>query len=107
MQNIFKVNNPYFLDIRHDILRSIPSVNELLESPEISKLTDLYPRQLIVNAIREVLEDIRQSLTNRTNINEIAMSKEGKKGTESLPSFDERGQAGMVKDKESSDEKVM
>src|SRR3989304_9500800 len=95
------------MDIRHDILRSIPSVNELLESPEISKLTDLYPRQLIVNAIREVLEDIRQSLTNRTNINEIAMSKEGKKGTESLPSFDERGQAGMVKDKESSDEKLM
>ncbi|MBM2834037.1 MAG: L-seryl-tRNA(Sec) selenium transferase, partial [Candidatus Brocadiaceae bacterium] len=65
------------MDIHQNILRSIPSVNELLESPEISKLTDLYPRQLIVNAVREVLEEIRQSMTNKTNINEIAMSKEG------------------------------
>ncbi|MCC7210500.1 MAG: L-seryl-tRNA(Sec) selenium transferase [Candidatus Brocadia sp.] len=48
-----------------DILRSIPSVNELLESPEISKFTDRYPRLLIVEAIRAVLEDIRQSLTNK------------------------------------------
>lgn len=48
-----------------DILRSIPSVNELLESPEISKFTDRYPRLLVVEAIRAVLEDIRQSLTNK------------------------------------------
>src|SRR5574337_1086791 len=57
-----------------NILRTIPSVNELLESPEISKLTDLHPRQLVVDAIREVLEDIRQSMTNKTNINEIDLS---------------------------------
>ncbi|GIK14848.1 MAG: L-seryl-tRNA(Sec) selenium transferase [Candidatus Brocadia sp. AMX2] len=50
--------------MQKDILRSIPSVNELLESPEISKLTGIYPRQLVVDAIRAVLEDIRQSLTN-------------------------------------------
>lgn len=48
-----------------DILRSIPSVNELLESPEISKFTGRYPRLLVVEAIRAVLEDIRQSLTNK------------------------------------------
>ena len=54
--------------MNQNILRTIPSVNELLESPEISKLTDLYPRQLIVEAIREVLEDIRQSLTNKTDL---------------------------------------
>src|SRR5574341_2155120 len=47
--------------------RIIPSVNELLESLEISKLIDLYPRQLVVEAIREVLEVIRQSLTNKTD----------------------------------------
>jgi L-seryl-tRNA(Ser) seleniumtransferase len=51
-----------------NILRTIPSVNELLESPEISKLTDIYPRQLVVDAVREVLEDIRQSLTNKTDL---------------------------------------
>ena len=94
------------MDIHQNILRSIPSVNELLESPEISKLTDLYPRQLVVEAVREVLEEIRQSMTNKTNINEIAMSKEGKKRTESPPSFDERGQVGMVKDREFSDEEI-
>ena len=54
--------------MHQDILRSIPSVNELLESPEISKLTEIYPRQLVVDAIREVLEDIRQSLTNKKGI---------------------------------------
>ncbi len=51
--------------MQKDILRSIPSVNELLESPEISKLIDMYPRQLVVDVIRTVLEDIRQSLTNK------------------------------------------
>ena len=54
--------------MNQNILRSIPSVNELLESPEISKLTDLYPRQLVVDAVRGVLEDIRQSLTNKTDL---------------------------------------
>ncbi|OQZ04128.1 MAG: L-seryl-tRNA(Sec) selenium transferase [Candidatus Brocadia sp. UTAMX1] len=51
--------------MRQDIIRSIPSVNELLESPEISKLTDRYPRRLIVDAIRAVLEDIRQTVTHK------------------------------------------
>ncbi|MEP9411761.1 MAG: L-seryl-tRNA(Sec) selenium transferase [Candidatus Brocadia sp.] len=54
--------------MQKDILRSIPSVNELLELPEISKLTGSYPRQLVVDAIRAVLEDIRQSLTNKKGI---------------------------------------
>ena len=54
--------------MRQNILRTIPSVNELLESPEISGLIGLYPRQLVVEAVREVLEDIRQSLTNKTDL---------------------------------------
>ncbi|MBU6392392.1 MAG: L-seryl-tRNA(Sec) selenium transferase, partial [Planctomycetes bacterium] len=52
--------------MREDILRTIPSVNEILEFPEITKLVNLYPRQFVVDAIREVLEDIRQSLTDKT-----------------------------------------
>ncbi|OOP56631.1 MAG: L-seryl-tRNA(Sec) selenium transferase [Candidatus Brocadia carolinensis] len=51
--------------MHQDILRLIPSVNELLESPEVSKLTGIYPRTLVVEAIRTVLEDIRQSLTDK------------------------------------------
>src|SRR3990167_8851022 len=91
------------MDIHQNILRSIPSVNELLESPEISKLTGLYPRQVVVDAIREVLEDIRQSLTNKTNINE----KEGTKVAGNFHALDGRGQGGRVKDTEFSDEEVM
>ncbi len=48
-----------------NILRTIPSVNELLESPEISKLTEIYPRPLVIDAIRAVLDGIRQSLTQK------------------------------------------
>lgn len=54
--------------MRQNILRTIPSVNELLESPEISGLIGLYPRQLVVEAVREVLEEIRQSMTNKTDL---------------------------------------
>jgi L-seryl-tRNA(Ser) seleniumtransferase len=54
--------------MHQNILRTIPSVNEFLESPEISKLTDLYPRQLVVDVIREVLENVRKSIIDKTNI---------------------------------------
>ncbi|MFN3533056.1 MAG: L-seryl-tRNA(Sec) selenium transferase, partial [Candidatus Brocadia sp.] len=54
--------------MQKDILRSIPSVNELLESPEISKLTDIYPRLLVVDTIREVLEGIREFLMNKKGV---------------------------------------
>ncbi len=52
-------------NMHQDILRSIPSVNELLASPDISKFTGRYPRLLVVETIRTVLENIRQSLTNK------------------------------------------
>ncbi len=50
------------------IFRTIPSVNKLLESPELSPLTGMYPRQLIVDTIREVLENIRQAFTGKTGV---------------------------------------
>lgn len=40
-------------------LRNIPSVNEILELPEVSSLGKGYPRPLILSIIRELLEDIR------------------------------------------------
>lgn len=77
------------MNIRQDILRSIPSVNGLLESPEISKLIDIYPRQLVVDAIRAVLEDVRQFLIDKKGMlqhvnNQIAppMSPPSKGGDE-------------------------
>ena len=56
--------------MHQNILRTIPSVNEILEFPEITKLVNLYPRQFVVDAIREVLEGIRQSLTDKTVLKE-------------------------------------
>lgn len=53
---------------KEDAFRTIPSVHKLLESPEISELLDIYPRHLIVDTIREILENIRQSLTKRADI---------------------------------------
>lgn len=50
-----------------DTFRAIPSIHKLLESPEISQLLDIYPRYLIVDTIREILENIRQSLTKKAN----------------------------------------
>lgn len=77
--------------MQNDILRSIPSVNELLESPEISKLTDMYPRQLVVDAIRTVLEDIRQSLANKKGISRFDI-------TQKSPPY-EGGKTGGVKNR--------
>ena len=83
--------------MQKDILRSIPSVNELIESPEISKLADLYPRQLVVDAVREVLEDIRQSLTllhngnNQTSLNNPPQSPFTKGGLGGINKFGEEG----------------
>ncbi|MBI2470637.1 MAG: L-seryl-tRNA(Sec) selenium transferase [Planctomycetes bacterium] len=54
------------MNTNQNILRSIPSVNELIESPEILKLTGMYPRPLVVEAVREVLEDVRQLLLRST-----------------------------------------
>ena len=48
--------------MHHDLLRQIPSVNELLESPEISGFAGLYPRQIVVEAIRLALDDLRRLL---------------------------------------------
>ncbi|MGQ3684986.1 MAG: L-seryl-tRNA(Sec) selenium transferase [Candidatus Loosdrechtia sp.] len=57
--------------MHQDIFRRIPSVSKLLGSPEISHLLDIYPRQPVIDAIREVLDNIRQSLVNKTEARDI------------------------------------
>ena len=80
--------------MHQNILRTIPSVNELLESPQISRLIGLYPRQLVVEAVREVLEDIRQSLTNKKGI--LQHSRNQNTSPSSPPC--EGGEIGVVKE---------
>src|SRR5690242_4639465 len=42
-----------------DRRRALPSVNTLLEAPEIRRLLEQAPRGLVVNAVRAAIEDAR------------------------------------------------
>ncbi len=42
-------------------LRFLPSVDETLRRPEVAALVERYPRALVVNAIREVLDEWRRA----------------------------------------------
>lgn len=53
--------------MHQDFLRKIPSVNELLESPEISELSGSYPRPIVVEVVRGVLDDVRRLLVGKGN----------------------------------------
>ncbi len=45
-----------------EILKEIPSVDSIIKSDEIKKYLSLYPRNLIIKAIREVLESLREGV---------------------------------------------
>jgi L-seryl-tRNA(Ser) seleniumtransferase len=47
---------------RQEVLRKIPSVDEILSRPEISALIKTYPRNVVVEAIRNCLKDLREKL---------------------------------------------
>lgn len=44
------------------LLRQIPSVDEVLHEPVIQRLLETHPRWLVVEAVRETLEECRQGL---------------------------------------------
>ncbi len=47
---------------RQEVLRKIPSVDEILSRPEMSSLIKTYSRNRVVEAIRIVLKDLREGL---------------------------------------------
>jgi L-seryl-tRNA(Ser) seleniumtransferase len=47
---------------RQEVLRKIPSVDEILSRPEISDLIKTYPRNVVVEAIRSCLKELREKL---------------------------------------------
>ena len=47
-----------------EMLRSLPAVDELLRQEAISEAVETYPRTLVVRAIRNVLDRIRQAILN-------------------------------------------
>ncbi len=49
-----------------NVLRNIPSVNELLESPPLRKLIDRASRNVVVTGVRSFLENLREEVQNAT-----------------------------------------
>ena len=45
-----------------EMFRKIPSVDRLLSSPELTKISSKYPRNLILRAINQVLEEVREDI---------------------------------------------
>ena len=45
-----------------NMLRNIPSVNELLESPPLKKLVDKVSHNVVVSGAREFLDNLRSDL---------------------------------------------
>ena len=49
-----------------DLYRLLPSVNDVLLNPACRTLLDSYPRERVVNAVREMLASVRQEVANGT-----------------------------------------
>jgi len=49
-----------------DLLRQLPSVDELLNSPALAGMAGVYDRSVLVNAARRALDQLR-SRYSRTN----------------------------------------
>jgi hypothetical protein len=45
-----------------EIFRKIPSVDRLLNGPELTKISSKFPRNLILRAINQVLEEVREDI---------------------------------------------
>jgi L-seryl-tRNA(Ser) seleniumtransferase len=50
---------------RQQVLRKIPGVDEILSSPEVGDLLTAYPRDVVVEAIRRGLQQVREELLHR------------------------------------------
>jgi L-seryl-tRNA(Ser) seleniumtransferase len=47
---------------RKELFRMIPAVDRLLESPELKEMLKRYPRNLVLRAIKEILDEMRKSI---------------------------------------------
>jgi L-seryl-tRNA(Ser) seleniumtransferase len=56
---------------REQLLRKIPSVDEILSRPEIAELLVTYPRVLVVEAIRTELGKLRTEILNKENLSDL------------------------------------
>ena len=57
--------------LRQQILRKIPSVDEILLKPEVENLLRTYPRNVVVEGIRKGLGRLRQELLNKEELSDV------------------------------------
>lgn len=48
-----------------ELLRKLPAVDQILNRPEVEHLLEEHPRRVVVEKVREVLEDTRQTLLDQ------------------------------------------
>jgi L-seryl-tRNA(Ser) seleniumtransferase len=57
--------------LRQQVLRKIPSVDEILSRPEIADLLRIHPRTVVVEAIRKGLRRLREKLLNTKELSNM------------------------------------
>ena len=57
-------------------LSLIPPVHKILNFPEVQKLIDQYGQLVVVSSIRSILADYRNTIKNKTRINNEIFSVE-------------------------------
>lgn len=62
---------------KRNILSSIPSVDELLREKELQRLSGIYPRTVVVDCIREYLQEFRKLVMATDNEEELTIMDTG------------------------------
>jgi L-seryl-tRNA(Ser) seleniumtransferase len=61
--------------VKKDILRQLPSIDELMNTDELTRLAELHDRDVIVNAARAVVDDVRSEIAKQDD--DATVQKEG------------------------------
>ena len=57
--------------LRQQVLRKIPSVDEILSRPEMVDLLKIHPRHVVVEAIRKGLGRLREEILQKEELHEL------------------------------------
>lgn len=59
---------------KKNLLRQLPSVDEVLKAPGIKTLSEAYPRRLVVEAIRTSINETRKRITSSSSVKTINLN---------------------------------
>jgi len=60
--------------LRQQVLRKIPSVDEILSRPEITDLLKIHPRNVVVEAVRKGLGRLRDEILHQEDLSRLGDS---------------------------------